>query len=107
MALITDPTIQDIYAFLNTHSVYSYRPVSNLSVRSKLIEKVVAKQLNYFISQKEISNVHQSAYRSFDSTETALLKIQNDISTSVDSGKAAALGLLDLSIAFDTIDHKI
>ena len=51
----------------------NYRPVSNLSFLSKLIEKDVAKQLNYFIGQEEIPNVHQSAYRSFYSTETALL----------------------------------
>ena len=46
-------------------------------------------------------------YKSSHSTETALLKIQNDIALSVDSGKAVALTLLDLSAAFDTIDHSL
>ena len=55
-----------------------------------LIEKVVAKELNNFISQEGISNVYQLVYRSFHSTETTLLKIQNDLSTSVESGKAVA-----------------
>ena len=41
------------------------------------------------------------------STDTALLKIQNDIAASVDSGKAVAFALLDLSAAFDTIDNTI
>ena len=41
------------------------------------------------------------------STETALLKIQNDIAASMDSGKAVELTLLDLSVAFSTIDHDI
>ena len=67
----------------------------------------MAKQLNDFISQEEISNVHQSAHRSFHSPETTHLKFRNDISTSVDSGKAVALTLLDLSAAFDMIDHSI
>ena len=87
----------------------NYRHVSNLSFISKLIEKAVAKLLNEFISQEEISNVHQSAYNSShpDSTWTALLKIQNDISTSVYSGKAVDWTLLDLSAAFNTIDFSI
>ena len=49
----------------------------------------------------------QSAYKRLHSTEIALLKIQNDIATSLDSGKAVAHTLLDLSAAFDTIDHTI
>ena len=48
----------------------------------------MAKQLNEFISHKGLLNVNQSAYKSSHSTETALLKIQNDIALSVDSGKA-------------------
>ena len=54
-----------------------------------------------------ISNENQSAYRVFHSTETALLKIQNDIATSMDKGAAIGLVLLHLSAAFDTIDHSI
>ena len=82
-------------------------PVLNLSFISKLIEKAVAKQLNEFISHEGLLNVNQSAYKSSHSTETASLKIQNDIAFSVDSGKAVALTLLDLSAEFDTIDHSL
>ena len=67
----------------------------------------MAKQLNEFISHKGLLNVKQSAYKSSHSTETTLLKIQNDIALSMDSGKAVALTLLDLSAAFDTIDHSL
>ena len=74
---------------------------------SKLIEKVVAKQLNNYIDSEGLSNVNQSAYRRLHSTESALLKIQNDIAALMDTGKAVALTLLDLSVAFDTIDHDI
>ena len=92
---------------LDRNLLKNYRPVSNLSFLSKLIEKVVAKQLNNYIDSEGLSNVNQSAYRRLHSTETALLKIQNDIAASLDSGKAVALTLLDLSAAFDTIDHDI
>ena len=67
----------------------------------------MANQLNEFISHEGLLNVNQSAYKSSHSTETALLKIQNNIAFSVDSGKAVALTLLDLSAAFDTIDHSL
>ena len=67
----------------------------------------MAKQLNKFILREGLLNVNQSAYKSSHSTETTLLKIQNDIALSVDSGKALALTLLDLSAVFHIIDHSL
>ena len=67
----------------------------------------MANQLNSYINKEGLSNFNQSAYRRLHSTETALLKIQNDIAASMDSDKVVALTLLDLSAAFDTIDHTI
>ena len=61
----------------------------------------MAKQLNKFISHEGLLNVNPSAYKSSHSTETTLLKMQNDIALSV------TLTLLDLSAAFDTIDHSM
>ena len=94
-------------AGLDKNILKNYRPVSNLSYISKLIEKAVASQINEHIAHNGISNENQSAYRVFHSTETALLKIQNDIATSMDKGAAVGLVLLDLPAAFDTIDHSI
>ena len=92
---------------LDKNTLKNYRPVSNLSFASKLIEKVVAQQLTGFIHQNGLSNIHQSAYKKFHSTETALLKIHNDIALSMNSNRLVALALHDLSAAFDTIDHHI
>ena len=49
----------------------------------------------------------QSAYKKFHSTETALIKFHNDVVTAIDSGHSVILVLLDLSAAFDTVDHTI
>ena len=85
----------------------NFRPVSNLSFVSKLIEKVVASRMQSHIESTNKSNCFQSAYRKLHSTETALLRIHNDVIAAMDSGKVTALTLLDLSAAFDTIDHSI
>ena len=85
----------------------NYRPISNLSFLSKILEKVVANRLHEHIYNHRLSNDLQSAYKRFHSTETALLKIHNDIVDNMDNGKVTALTLLDLSAAFDTIDHSI
>ena len=89
-------------------NVYSnYRPVSNLAFLSKVIERVVAQSLN---SHRDVNNMHeaiQSAYKKYHSTETALLYIQNGILNSIDQHQIVLLVLLDLSAAFDTIDHEL
>ena len=64
-------------------------------------------QLNSHINSSNTSNQYESAYWKFHSTETAVLKIHNDILASMDAGKVTALTLLDLSTTFDTIDHTI
>ena len=85
----------------------NYRPVSNLSFLSKLIEKIVAKQFVDHLIENGLFDPFQSAYRKYHSTETALLKVQNDILIDIDKKNVAILVLLDLSAAFDTIDHEI
>ena len=91
---------------LPVNNLKNYRPVSNLSFISKIIEKVVSNRLQAHINSNELNNPMQSAYRKFHSTETALLRVHNDISVSLDKGHVKALTLLDLSAAFDTIDHN-
>ena len=85
----------------------NYRPVSNLSFISKVVERVIALKLETHMSSNGLGEKLQSAYKKLHSTETALLYIQNDILRSIDDKSAVVLILLDLSAAFDTVDHKI
>lgn len=85
----------------------NYRPVSNLPFLSKILEKLVFNQLNDFLNSINILEKYQSGFRMNHSTETALLKILNDIRYNADSHKLTVLVLLDLSAAFDTVDHHI
>jgi len=63
--------------------------------------------LNVHLNFNHLSNVFQSAYKQFLSTETDLLKVHNDIALNMDKGKATALTLLGLHAAFDTIDYSV
>ena len=91
---------------LPVNNLKKYRPVSNLSFISKIIEKFVSNRLQAHINSNKLNNPMQSAYRKFHSTETALLRAHNDISVFLDKGHVTALTLLDVSAAFDTIDHN-
>ena len=92
---------------LDRNCLQNYRPVSNLPFISKIIEKAVLQQLDSHFTVHGLDDPFQSAYRKAHSTETALLKVHNDIALALDVGKSVILVLLDLSAAFDTIDHHI
>ena len=92
---------------LDRNELSNFRPVSGLNFVSKLIEKIVASQIKSHMQNSGISNNLQSAYNFGNSTVTALLYIQNDILSAQDRSELTALPLLDLSAAFDTIDHDL
>lgn len=85
----------------------NYRPVSNLPFLGKLLEQATINQLDSYFQDNDLFDDHQSAYRTGHSTETALLKITNDILLELDQNNIVYLALLDLSSAFDTVDHTI
>ena len=95
-------------ATLDPEIFKNFRPVSNLSFLSKVIEKAIVTQLLKHMEENHLLEMMQSAYRKAHSTETALLRVQNDILKAVDGKKKVVfLVLLDLSAAFDTVDHAI
>uniref|UniRef100_A0A8C6LVM5 Reverse transcriptase domain-containing protein n=1 Tax=Nothobranchius furzeri TaxID=105023 RepID=A0A8C6LVM5_NOTFU len=92
---------------LDPRILSNYRPVSTLPFISKIIERAVFIQLMSFLQDREIGEVFQSGFKPFHSTESALLKVLDDILVANDSGDAVFLVLLDLTSAFDSIDHSI
>ena len=92
---------------LSTDDLNNFRPISNLNFISKILEKVVASRVQSHLSSNSLSSSFQSAYQIFHSTETTLLKIHNDLILAMDRGEVTSLILLDLSAAFDTVDHSI
>jgi len=87
--------------------VNNYRPISNLTFMSKIVERLVCQQLVSFLEENKLLPNLQSAYRKHHSTETVLLKVVLDILQAADSGQVSLLCLLDLSAAFDTVDHNV
>ena len=84
----------------------SFRPVSDLSYLSKLIERVVAKQLIRYTETTNQMEPYQSAYREHFSTETALLRVKSDILEAINKKEIMCLIMLDLSTAFDSLEHS-
>jgi exonuclease III len=91
---------------LDSEDLKNYRPVSNLPYLSKVIEKVVVGQVDSHMTEQGLYQSHQSAYRKGHSTETALVKILDDVLCSVDGSECVFLVLLDQSAAFDTVNQE-
>jgi len=85
----------------------NFRPISHLPFLSKLMEKLVFSQLQSHLQLHIISDKFQSGFRSRHSTESALLRVHDDILGALDSKSSVVLVLLDLTAAFDTVDHSI
>ena len=92
---------------LGHNDLNNYRPVSNLCFTAKILAKLVLSQVSSYLNSHNLYNTCHSAYRSGHSTETALLKVVNDLILSLSNGNISVLALLDFSSAFDTIDHPI
>ena len=78
-----------------------------MSLVFKTVECLVVDQINVHVNQYDLFPARQSVYRQHHSIETAVTIVHNDIMRSTDAGFVSALMLLDLSTAFDTVDHGI
>jgi len=87
--------------------VQNYRPISNLTFISKLVERMVSHQLVAFPNSNRLFPKLQSGFRARHSNETATLKVFSDIIAAANQCKVTLLGFLDMSAAFDTVDHTI
>ncbi|KAL5260539.1 hypothetical protein ACHWQZ_G010621, partial [Mnemiopsis leidyi] len=92
---------------LDPNELKNFRPVSNLTFLGKLIERVVLKRLNDHLSKNNLHCPEQSAYKKNFSTETLLVRIWNDLLVASDEKSATVVMMLDLSAAFDTVDHDL
>jgi len=92
---------------MDCNNLNNNRTVSNLTFVSKVIERAVAFQLKTYLINNNLNESPESAHKSGHITETVLVLVKNDIMMSIDHGKPVILVFLDLSAAFDTVDHNV
>ena len=92
---------------LDANILKNYRPVSNLPFVSKLLERVVAGRLSKHMDTHALLESFQSAYKPHHNVESALIRVHSDILQAMDRQRVVVLVLLDISAAFDTIDHRV
>uniref|UniRef100_A0A1W7R6J3 Putative reverse transcriptase n=1 Tax=Aedes albopictus TaxID=7160 RepID=A0A1W7R6J3_AEDAL len=90
----------------NVHSITNLRPISLLPTISKVFEKLLKIQISEYIHRMNYIHCFQSGFRSHHSTETALLKVHDDIAKSIDKKGITILLLIDFSKAFDRVVHS-
>ena len=91
----------------DTNDVNNYRPISLLSSISKPLERHVHHHLSFFVESNKLLHVHQSGFRKHHSCETALCRIVDSWLHEINSSKAVGVIFIDLTKAFDLINHKI
>uniref|UniRef100_A0A8D2JHL2 Reverse transcriptase domain-containing protein n=1 Tax=Varanus komodoensis TaxID=61221 RepID=A0A8D2JHL2_VARKO len=94
-------------ALLDPEMATNYKPVANILFLGKVLKQVVAGQLQALLDETDYLDPFQSGFRPGYSTESALVALYDDLCREKDRGSASLLVLLDLSVAFNTIDHGI
>ena len=92
---------------LDRNILKNFRPISNLPFLSKVTERVVADRLDAHLDLNDLHGPLQSAYNGIIRQKQHSLKVQDDIMECLDNNSVVILLLLDLSAAFDTVDHGI
>ena len=96
-----------IYKKGNQNDEGNYRPVSILPVVSKVLERIVYKQMHNYLEHNNLIYAFQSGFRSAHSTDTALTFLADKLRANMDNGLYTGMVLIDLQKAFDTVDHTI
>ena len=102
---IVFPRVKDLKGDASLLS--NYRPLTNISFLSKIVEKSIALQLMQYLETNNMLPAAQSAYRKNHSTETTLVSLMNDLLIHVDNGQTAVLLALDQSAAFDVLEIDV
>ena len=103
---VVNPLIKELSSIVDTENFKNYRPVSNLLLVSKIVERVVQKRLEEHMTRNRLCSSKNYGYKKAHSTELLLLKVVDDLFTSFDKNIPTVVILSDLSAAFDTVDHK-
>ncbi len=85
----------------------NFHPLFNLAYISKLIKNIIDSQMTTHMTVNDLHHIMQSSYKENHSTETAMLRMHNDILTALDQNKSVLIICMDLGAAFDTVDHEI
>ena len=99
--------ITPIYKSGDTNEPHNCRPISILSVFSKVLERLVYNQLDSFLEKYNIMYNYQFGFRKKHSTEQAILELTDKLKSAIDNKQLTCGLFLDFSKAFDTVNHKI
>ena len=99
--------IKPIHKKGNTDEISNYRPISILPTLSKIFEKAAANQIVHYLESNKLLHRNQHAYQKLHSTITCLIELLTYVYSLIDKKKLTAIISLDLSKAFDSIDHKL
>ena len=99
--------LEPFYTKVKETDPKNYRPISLLSVISKILENVIHDQTMDFVYENNTSCKFQSGFWKFRSIDSCLSYLQDKVAKGYDSGSLTGMMLIDLEKAFDTIDHKI
>ena len=99
--------VTPIFKSGNKEELSNYRPISILPICSKILEKIVHKQLYKYVTDNDLMYDGQSGFRKQHSTSTALVKTIDEWNMEIDKGKYVGAIFVDLSKAFDMVNHRL
>ena len=89
----------------STTDTANYRPISTLPVFAKILERAVHNMVYTYLQDNRLLSIYQPGYRPQHSTSTCLIDVTNKLLHNMDRGLLTGMVFLDLSKAFDTLDH--